>query len=155
MDSQHAFYSADGDFLIVPQHGVLDYAPNWKLTRPPGEICVIPRGIRYNVRLPKASPWLRLELYQGTFNCQNLPDRFQWLANSGDFQALSLHLKRTHPTLHHSCQIRRTLFAATQNHTPFDVVAWKGNYYPYKYDLDDLTRWHDFIRPSRPSIFTV
>lgn len=22
-----------------------------------------------------------------------------------------------------------------QNHSPFDVVGWHGNYYPYKYDL--------------------
>lgn len=27
------------------------------------------------------------------------------------------------------------LFEATQNHSPFDVVAWHGNYVPYKYDL--------------------
>jgi homogentisate 1,2-dioxygenase len=27
------------------------------------------------------------------------------------------------------------LFEAKQNHTPFDVVAWHGNYAPYKYDL--------------------
>lgn len=27
------------------------------------------------------------------------------------------------------------LFKATQNHSPFDVVAWHGNYVPYKYNL--------------------
>jgi hypothetical protein len=27
------------------------------------------------------------------------------------------------------------LFRAVQNHSPFDVVAWHGNYAPYKYDL--------------------
>jgi homogentisate 1,2-dioxygenase len=27
------------------------------------------------------------------------------------------------------------LFVAKQDHTPFDVVAWHGNYAPYKYDL--------------------
>lgn len=27
------------------------------------------------------------------------------------------------------------LFAAEQNHSPFDVVAWHGNYVPFKYDL--------------------
>lgn len=27
------------------------------------------------------------------------------------------------------------LFVTTQNHSPFDVVAWHGNYVPYKYDL--------------------
>lgn len=30
------------------------------------------------------------------------------------------------------------LFQATQNHSPFDVVAWHGNYAPYKYNLADF-----------------
>lgn len=28
-----------------------------------------------------------------------------------------------------------TLTSVWQDHSPFDVVAWHGNYYPYKYDL--------------------
>ncbi len=27
------------------------------------------------------------------------------------------------------------VFQAQQSHSPFDVVAWHGNYAPYKYDL--------------------
>lgn len=27
------------------------------------------------------------------------------------------------------------MFTAKQKHTPFDVVAWHGNYAPYKYNL--------------------
>lgn len=27
------------------------------------------------------------------------------------------------------------LFVAKSNHSPFDVVAWHGNYTPYKYNL--------------------
>ena len=27
-------------------------------------------------------------------------------------------------------------FQVEQDHSPFDVVAWHGNYAPYKYDLD-------------------
>jgi homogentisate 1,2-dioxygenase len=43
-----AFYSADGDFLIVPQHGVLDIQTELgRLRVRPNEICVVPRGIRY------------------------------------------------------------------------------------------------------------
>lgn len=44
---REAFYSADGDFLIVPQHGVLDIQTELgKLLVRPNEICVIPRGVR-------------------------------------------------------------------------------------------------------------
>lgn len=45
---KEAFYSADGDFLIVPQHGVLDVQTEFgKLLVRSNEICVIPRGVRY------------------------------------------------------------------------------------------------------------
>jgi homogentisate 1,2-dioxygenase len=30
------------------------------------------------------------------------------------------------------------LFQAVQDHSPYDVVAWHGNYAPYKYDLADF-----------------
>ena len=44
---REAFYSADGDFLIVPQHGVLDIQTEFgKILLRPNEIAVIPRGIR-------------------------------------------------------------------------------------------------------------
>ena len=44
---KEAFYSADGDFLIVPQHGVLDIQTELgRLLVRPNEICVIPRGVR-------------------------------------------------------------------------------------------------------------
>ena len=42
------------------------------------------------------------------------------------------------------------------NHSPFDVVAWHGNYCPYKYDLDMYCTIGSisFDHPD-PSIFTV
>ena len=44
----------------------------------------------------------------------------------------------------------------TQNHSPFDVVAWHGTYYPYKYDLGRFNTIGSisFDHPD-PSIFTV
>lgn len=41
-------------------------------------------------------------------------------------------------------------------HTPFDVVAWRGNYYPYKYDLSRFNTIGStsFDHPD-PSIYTV
>lgn len=42
-----AFYSADGDFLIVPQTGDLEIQTELgKIYVQPGEIVVVPRGIR-------------------------------------------------------------------------------------------------------------
>lgn len=54
MDQHQAFFSADGDFLIVLQHGVLDVQTELgRLLIRPNEICVLPRGIRYRVALPE------------------------------------------------------------------------------------------------------
>merc|ERR1712000_475151 len=70
MPDKSAFYSADGDFLIVPQHGVLDIRTEFgKMLVRPNEICVIPRGIRYHVALHDNEPvrGYIMELSQGHF----------------------------------------------------------------------------------------
>ena len=48
------------------------------------------------------------------------------------------------------------LWSAQQDHSPFDVVAWHGNYVPYKYDLAKFCPINAaaFDHPD-PSIFTV
>lgn len=51
--SKTAFYNSDGDFLIVPQQGVLDIHTEFgKMKVAPNEIAVIQRGIRFSVSLP-------------------------------------------------------------------------------------------------------
>ena len=48
------------------------------------------------------------------------------------------------------------LFSAQQSFSPFNVVAWHGNYAPYKYDLHKFCAINtvSFDHPD-PSIFTV
>jgi len=48
------------------------------------------------------------------------------------------------------------LFMAKKDHSPFNVVAWHGNYTPYKYDLAKFAAVNSvtFDHPD-PSIFTV
>ena len=48
------------------------------------------------------------------------------------------------------------LFSCQQHHTPYNVVAWHGNYAPYKYDLRKFCAMNSvtFDHPD-PSIFTV
>ena len=48
------------------------------------------------------------------------------------------------------------LFSAAQSFSPFNVVAWHGNYTPYKYDLSKFCPMNSvaFDHPD-PSIFTV
>lgn len=160
MDERHAFYSADGDLLIVPQHGALDIQTELgKLLVRPNEICVIPRGIRHRITLPDGPVrGFVLELYQGHFELPDLgPIGSNGLANARDFQAPVAAFDEDTENEHTLfAKFSGTLFAAKQNHTPFDVVAWHGNYYPYKYDLGRFNTIGSisYDHPD-PSIFTV
>ncbi|KAM7212082.1 homogentisate 1,2-dioxygenase [Rhypophila decipiens] len=169
MPDTSAYYSADGDMLIVPQEGALDIRTEfgWLLVRPM-EIAVIPRGVKYQVRLVDSSCPVRgyaLELYQGHFVLPELgPIGSNGLANARDFQAPVACFSedfgstgfegKTKYTI--TCKFNNSLFQTTQPHTPFDVVAWHGNYYPYKYDLGRFNTIGSisFDHPD-PSIFTV
>jgi homogentisate 1,2-dioxygenase len=160
MEPRSAFYSADGDFLIVLQHGVLDvHTELGNILVRPNEICVVPRGVRYNVRLPDGPVrGYILELYQGHFQLPELgPIGSNGLANSRDFQApVAAFDEDTENKYTILSKFGGRLFAAEQNHTPFDVVAWHGNYYPYKYDLGRFNTIGtiSYDHPD-PSIFTV
>ncbi|KAH7360119.1 homogentisate 1,2-dioxygenase-like protein [Rhexocercosporidium sp. MPI-PUGE-AT-0058] len=160
MDKNSAFYSADGDFLIVLQHGVLDIQTELgRILVRPNEICVIPRGIRYRVELPEGPVrGYILELYQGHFQLPELgPIGSNCLANARDFQApVAAYEEGTMDTYTILSKFNGHLFAAKQNHTPYDVVAWHGLYYPYKYDLGRFNTIGSisFDHPD-PSIFTV
>ncbi|CAK7240641.1 MAG: hypothetical protein STHCBS139747_002087 [Sporothrix thermara] len=161
MDAHTAFSSADGDFLIVPQCGVLDIQTEMgKLLVRPNEIVVIPRGIRYRVTLPSGPVrGYVLELYeQHHFALPELgPIGSNGLANARDFQAPTAAFDE-------DCDSEWRLvvkyashtYEARQTHTPFDVVAWHGLYYPYKYDLGrfNVIGSTSFDHPD-PSIYTV
>jgi len=160
MNANEAFYSADGDFLIVLQHGVLDIQTELgHLLVRPNEIVVIPRGIRYRVTLPNGPVrGYILELYQGHFQLPELgPIGSNCLANARDFQApVASFTEDTSTNWEILSKFNGHLFAAKQTHTPFDVVAWHGLYYPYKYDLGRFNTIGSvsFDHPD-PSIFTV
>lgn len=160
MPEKTAFYSADGDFLIVPQHGVLDIRTEFgKILVRPNEICVIPRGIRYHVSL--MDPTVRgyvLELYQGHFQLPELgPIGSNGLANARDFQTpVADFMEDVDSDWTLYAKFGANLFSTKQSHTPFDIVAWHGTYYPYKYDLGRFNSIGSisYDHPD-PSIFTV
>ena len=169
MGEREVFYSADGEVLVVPQEGVLDVRTEmgWLLVRPM-EICVIPRGVRYQVRLVDgvAARGYVLELFQGRFVLPELgPIGSNGLANARDFQApvasfddegLGATAADGRDEFVVTAKFNNALYRTTQRHTPFDVVAWHGNYYPYKYDLGRFNTVGSisFDHPD-PSIFTV
>ncbi|XP_049318622.1 homogentisate 1,2-dioxygenase isoform X10 [Bactrocera dorsalis] len=82
-----AFYNSDGDFLVVPQKGCLEITTEFgKFVVRPNEICVIPQGIRYSVKVREPSRGYILEVYNNHFQLPELgPIGANGLANPRDF----------------------------------------------------------------------
>jgi homogentisate 1,2-dioxygenase len=164
MAEKSAMYNADGDMLVVPQTGALDIQTEMgHLLVRPNEICVLPRGIRYRVQLVDDEP-IRgyiLEVYNGHFQLPELgPIGSNCLANARDFQIpVAAYAHDTTSEWKVYNKFCAKLFCSTQNHTPFDVVAWEGRYYPYKYDLGRFntigTISYDHPDPSLNTVLTV
>ncbi|KAI0244016.1 hypothetical protein L0F63_003706 [Massospora cicadina] len=156
---KRAFYNSDGDFLIVPQQGSLDIQTELgHLIVHPTEICVIQRGIRFRVSLPDGpSRGYVLEVFGAHFELPDLgPIGANGLANPRDF----LTPVAAYEDLEESWSIlnkyQGLIFQAEQSHSPFDVVAWHGNYAPYKYDLKKFNTMNTVsFDHADPSIFTV
>jgi homogentisate 1,2-dioxygenase len=154
-----AFYNADGEMLIVPQLGRLRFVTELGvIDAEPQEIVVIPRGVRFRVELIDATA-------RG-YICENfgapfrLPDRGpiggNGLANPRDFLTpVAAFEDRDQPT-ELIAKFGGHLWAAEMDHSPMDVVAWHGNYAPYKYDLRRFNAIGSisFDHPD-PSIFLV
>lgn len=155
-----AFYDADGELLIVPQEGELTLLTELgALSVPPGHVAVIPRGLRFSVLVPRGGARGYIgEVYGRHFE---LPERGPVGAN-GLTEARDLRSPhawfedRVAPGFRITAKLGGALYQAKQDHSPFDVVAWHGNYAPYIYDLmrfSPVTNGR-FDHPD-PSIYTV
>jgi homogentisate 1,2-dioxygenase len=145
--------------FLVPQSGVLHIKTEFgKLQVSPNEICVIPRGIKYHVALPEGpSRGYILEVYNGHFELPELgPIGANGLANPRDFCYPVAHFEDCLEKYQIFTKYCNQLYVATQEHSPFNVVAWCGNYAPFKYDLAkfNVINTVSFDHPD-PSIFTV
>lgn len=153
------FYNSDGDFLIVPQEGILLIRTEMGLLEvAPTEICVIPKGIKFNVEaLEGAARGYVCENYGAHFVLPDLgPIGANGLANPRDFLAPVAAFEDREADCVLVTKFMGQLFEAHIKRSPFDVVAWHGNYYPYKYDLKlfNTINTVSFDHPD-PSIFTV
>jgi homogentisate 1,2-dioxygenase len=131
------FHNSDGDFLIVPQAGSLRIKTEMGIIHAePTEIIVIQRGIKFSVDVDGPSRGYILEVFSGHFIIPDLgPIGANGLANPRDFLtpvAAFEDLDIEHIVVN---KFGNKLFQSLHNHSPFDVVAWHGNYAPYKYDL--------------------
>ena len=132
------FYDADGELLLVPQLGRLHLATELGLLEvAPHEVAVIPRGMRFRVDL--------LDSQARGYVCENfgapfkLPDLgpigSNGLANPRDFLTPVAAYENREGSFELLAKFGGHLWSAAIDHSPLDVVAWHGNYAPYKYDL--------------------
>jgi homogentisate 1,2-dioxygenase len=152
-------YDADGELLIVPQDGALAIATEFgHLEVKPGEICVIPRGVRFRVALAgKLARGYVCENHGAPFRLPELgPIGANGLANPRDFLAPVAAFEDDERKTEVVAKFGGHLWSAKYGHSPLDVVAWHGNYYPFKYDLARFNAMNtvSFDHPD-PSIFTV
>jgi homogentisate 1,2-dioxygenase len=179
------FYNADGEMLIVPEKGGLTVFTELGVIEViPGEVCCLPRGLKFKVELGIGSRHVSkgsigddvaLTNVRATdtadaaargYICENYGAHFKLpdlgpigangLANPRDFETpVAWYEDRDAP-----CEIVAkfggNLWSCEIDHSPLDVVAWHGNYAPYRYDLRRFNTIGSisFDHPD-PSIFTV
>lgn len=137
--ARRAFCNNDGDLVILPQHGRLDVQTElgWLMVRP-GELLVVPAGIRFRVLLPDGpSRGYMQEIFGTHFSLPELgPLGSNGMALPRDFESpvASFHVDESPWDI--VCKLAGSLHACWQRHTPFDVVAWHGNLAPYKYAME-------------------
>ena len=153
------FFNADGEYLVVAQENSLRFRTEFGIIDiEPGEICVIPRGVIFKVELLNGPARAYVcENYGGAFT---LPDRgpigANCLANPRDFLTpVAAYEDKQVPSLLY-VKWGGELYRSEIGQSPLDVVAWHGNYAPYKYDLRHFSPVGAimFDHPD-PSIFTV
>ena len=187
MDERY-FYNADGEMLLVPEMGALTiYTELGVIEVSPGDICCLPRGLKFKVEIGVSSPHvskgsttenhpvgetptplLRKEGISGCrgYICENYGGQFRLpdlgpigangLANPRDFETPVAWYEDLDGSFEQVAKFGGNLWACEIDHSPLDVVAWHGNYAPYKYDLRRFNTIGSisFDHPD-PSIFTV
>jgi homogentisate 1,2-dioxygenase len=153
------FYDADGELLFVPQQGALRLWTEFGIIDiAPGEMAVIPRGVKLRVELVDGPARGYLcENYGGAFT---LPERgpigANCLANPRDFLTPVAAYEERDTASRMFVKWGGTLWTTPLAHSPLDVVAWHGNYAPYKYDLRRFSPVGPILFDhADPSIYTV
>jgi len=152
------FSTADGELLVVPQEGEIVLATELgRLAAAPGEIAVVPRGVKFRVEAAGPVRGYACENYGAPFRLPELgPIGANGLASPRDFLAPVACFEDVEAPAEVIAKLAGHLWSVRYPHSPLDVVAWHGNHYPYKYDLARFNAINtvSFDHPD-PSIFTV
>jgi homogentisate 1,2-dioxygenase len=153
------FANGDGEMLLVPQENAICVATECgRLVATPGEVVLIPRGMKFKIDLPNGpARGYVCENYGSFFT---LPERgpigANCLANARDFLVPVAGYEDIDRPSQLVMKAQGRLYATEIDHSPLDVVAWHGNYAPCKYDLRRFAPVGSILydHPD-PSIYTV
>ena len=153
------FVDADGELLIIPQQGTVELRTELgRLEIGPGDVALVPRGMKFRVQLidGDAAGYVA-ENYGVPFRLPELgPIGANGLANPRDFEVPVAAFEDSDEPTEIIQKYLGKLWTTTLDHSPLDVVAWHGNYAPWRYDLErfNVIGTVSFDHPD-PSIFTV
>lgn len=155
----------DADVLILPQEGELEVRTEFgDLRVGPCDLALIQRGMTFQVNLAEGT-----DNAKGYF-CENFGD-FWVIPDAGPIGVSNGMAAPRHfippearfdddggatGTFELVSKFNGDLFRAPLERSPFDVVAWYGNFVPYKYDMRLFACLHSvtYDHPD-PSIYTV
>ncbi len=152
------FANADGELLIVPQHGALRIVTELgRMIVAPGWVGLVPRGVRFRVEVDGEARGYVAENHGAMFRLPELgPIGSNGLANPRDFETPVA----AYEDVEQPCELVQkylgSLWTTTLDHSPLDVVAWHGNLAPWRYELARFNTIGSisFDHPD-PSIFTM
>ena len=156
---RRVFVDADGELLIIPQAGAIEIQTELgSIEVGPGDVALVPRGMKFRVKLfdGEARGYVA-ENHGLPFRLPDLgPIGSNGLANSRDFETPVAWFEDCDEETEVVQKYLGSLWTTTLDHSPLDVVAWHGNYAPFRYDLSRFNAIGtvSFDHPD-PSIFTV
>ena len=152
------FVDADGEMLIIPQQGTLRVVTELGIIElEPGWVGLVPRGVKFRVEVNGESRGYVAENHGVPFRLPELgPIGSNGLANARDFETPVAAFEDKDERTEVIQKSLGSLWTTTLDHSPLDVVAWHGNYAPWRYDLSKFNTIGtvSFDHPD-PSIFTV
>jgi homogentisate 1,2-dioxygenase len=159
-DMRHrCFFNADGEMLFIPEQGRLTLLTEMgRIDIGPGEVALVPRGVRFRAELPEGSArGYMAENHGALFRLPDLgPIGSNGLANPRDFETPVAQYEDAEGEVELVQKYLGRLWTTTLDHSPLDVVAWHGNLAPWRYDLRRFNTIGtvSYDHPD-PSIFTV
>ncbi|WP_326538307.1 homogentisate 1,2-dioxygenase [Pseudorhodoferax sp.] len=155
------FSDADGELLWMPTEGTLLFCTEFgRIEAAVGEIVLVPRGVKFTVqpvaRKTVARGYL-VENYGMPFQLPDLgPIGANGLAAARDFLYPVAHAEPAGGPVQWINKFDGGFWQTTLAQTPLDVVAWRGNHAPCKYDLSRFMVINTVsFDHADPSIFTV